>query len=160
MGPFGEERCAFSLNSLKPEGEKSGYRGMRLSEASNPCKRFYTSRWRLRDSRRLGSIFGRTSPNITFPSSSKALLIITVRFRRIAEEKKNTSVMASTKRKIPDLGLQRRVRPRVEPEPESDVDDSSSEVPSEEGVDSAGSEDEGGDSASEVSEDESEPVRP
>jgi len=68
--------------------------------------------------------------------------------------------MASTKRKIPDLGLQRRVRPRVEPEPESDVDDSSSEVPSEEGVDSAGSEDEGGDSASEVSEDESEPVRP
>lgn len=50
--------------------------------------------------------------------------------------------MASVKRKIPDLVLQRRVRPRVEPEPESDVEGSDSEALSEEGLDSAGSEDE------------------
>ncbi|KAK0719992.1 hypothetical protein B0H67DRAFT_574780 [Lasiosphaeris hirsuta] len=46
--------------------------------------------------------------------------------------------MASVKRKIPSagLGLQRRVRPRIEPEPESDI-----EAPSEEDVDSGSSDD-------------------
>ncbi len=66
--------------------------------------------------------------------------------------------MSTVKRKLPNSGLQRRVRPRFEAEPESDVDEVSSEgAPSEEDVgsyasdsqeedsDENGSEDEGGD---------------
>jgi hypothetical protein len=66
--------------------------------------------------------------------------------------------MSASKRKTPDLGLQRRVRPRVEPEPESDVDVSDSDAPSEEGFNSSGSEGSQDDTASDVSEDESEAV--
>lgn len=42
--------------------------------------------------------------------------------------------MSSTKRKMPSVGLQRRVRPRFEPEPESNIENSDSEAPSEEDV--------------------------
>lgn len=43
--------------------------------------------------------------------------------------------MSSAKRKMPPANLlQRRVRPRFEPEPESDVEDDVSEGPSEEGA--------------------------
>ena len=56
--------------------------------------------------------------------------------------------MSSAKRKFSNLGLQRRVRLRVEPEPGSDVglsDRSSSEAPSEDTVEHSGSEDHSGD---------------
>lgn len=61
--------------------------------------------------------------------------------------------MSSVKRKQPPAGLlQRRVKPRYEPEPESDFEDDVSEGPSEEGAGSLGpgDEDEGlsGDSGS------------
>lgn len=46
--------------------------------------------------------------------------------------------MSSVKRKIPASLLERRVRPRYEPEP--DIDDDASEAPSEEGTGSLGSE--------------------
>jgi hypothetical protein len=65
--------------------------------------------------------------------------------------------MSAVKRKIPASLLERRVRPRYEPEPDSDdlqeYDDSSSEAPSEEGVrsDESGSESDSG-SESEESE--------
>jgi hypothetical protein len=61
--------------------------------------------------------------------------------------------MSSVKRKIPPASLlQRRVRPRYEPEPESDIEDDASEAPSEEGAGSFGSDDE---EAQDLSEDES-----
>ncbi|KAK4152945.1 hypothetical protein C8A00DRAFT_34342 [Chaetomidium leptoderma] len=48
--------------------------------------------------------------------------------------------MSSVKRKMPPAGLlQRRVRPRYEPEPESDIEDDASEAPSEEGAGTFGS---------------------
>jgi ribosomal RNA-processing protein 36 len=51
--------------------------------------------------------------------------------------------MSSAKRKMPPASLlQRRVRPRYEPEPESDVEDDVSEGPSEEGFGSLGSDEE------------------
>ncbi|KAK3901496.1 hypothetical protein C8A05DRAFT_16335 [Staphylotrichum tortipilum] len=51
--------------------------------------------------------------------------------------------MSSVKRKLPPANLlQRRVKPRYEPEPESDFDDDVSEGPSEEGAGSLGSGDE------------------
>jgi ribosomal RNA-processing protein 36 len=53
--------------------------------------------------------------------------------------------MSSVKRKVPPASLlQRRVRPRYEPEPESDIEDDASEAPSEEGAVSFGSDEEGG----------------
>lgn len=58
--------------------------------------------------------------------------------------------MSTVKRKNADLGLQRRVRPRVEPEPESDIGDSGSEAPSEKGVEYSGSDDDQDNSGSEV----------
>ncbi len=59
--------------------------------------------------------------------------------------------MSTIKRKMSNLGLQRRVRPRVEPEPESDVEESGSEAPSEEDVGSHASEDESDEDASDMS---------
>ncbi|KAK4233601.1 hypothetical protein C8A03DRAFT_19352 [Achaetomium macrosporum] len=60
--------------------------------------------------------------------------------------------MSSAKRKMPPASLlQRRVRPRYESEPESDMEDDMSEAPSEEGVGSLGSDEEDED----LSEDES-----
>ena len=51
--------------------------------------------------------------------------------------------MAAVKRKMPPASLlQRRVKPRYEPEPESDVEDDLSEAPSEEDAGSLGSDDE------------------
>lgn len=47
--------------------------------------------------------------------------------------------MSSAKRKVAASLLQRRVRPRYEPEPESDIEDDMSDVPSEEGAGSIGS---------------------
>ena len=51
--------------------------------------------------------------------------------------------MPPVKRKMPPASLlQRRVKPRYEPEPESDVEDDLSEAPSEEDAGSLGSGDE------------------
>lgn len=51
--------------------------------------------------------------------------------------------MSSVKRKMPPASLlQGRVKPRYEPEPGSDIEDDMSEVPSEEGAGSLGSENE------------------
>jgi ribosomal RNA-processing protein 36 len=50
--------------------------------------------------------------------------------------------MSSIKRKIPPASLlQRRVKPRFEPEPESDVEGDMSDAPSEEGAGSLGGSD-------------------
>lgn len=68
--------------------------------------------------------------------------------------------MSFNKRKLPGLGLQRRVRPRVEPEPQSDIEISSaSEPPSEEEVDDSASEDEEDEESLPSASDDSEAVR-
>jgi ribosomal RNA-processing protein 36 len=50
--------------------------------------------------------------------------------------------MSSVKRKVPASLLQRRVKPRYEPEPELDIEDDLSDAPSEEGAGFSGSGDE------------------
>jgi ribosomal RNA-processing protein 36 len=56
--------------------------------------------------------------------------------------------MSSAKRKMPPASLlQRRVRPRYEPEPD-DIEDDMSDAPSEEGAGSFGSDDEDGEELS------------
>ena len=114
----------------------------------------------------LGKIFQARKQNLSYPTTSPIQKpgVFSFSFTNLITQTSLISAqMSSVKRKMPALngGLQRRVRPRVEPEPESDIEASDSEAPSEEDIAASGSEDEdgsGSDDASDAGSDDDESV--